>query len=36
MNKENITIQDCLDMYEKKRYITVIENGQIITFIKEV
>lgn len=35
MSKENITIQDCLDMYCEKGYITVIENGQVIGFAKE-
>ena len=35
MSKENIAIQDCLDLYYKKGYITVIENGQVVEFGKE-
>lgn len=35
MSRENITIQDCLGLYEKKGIITVIENGQVIRFAKE-
>lgn len=35
MNNENITIQNCLDMFEKKGRITVIENGQVIAFRRE-
>ncbi len=34
MNYEEITIQDCLDMYEKKRQVAIIENGQVIAFEK--
>lgn len=33
MNNE-ITIQDCLEKY-KKGEVTVIENGQVVKFIKE-
>lgn len=32
MSKENITIQDCLDMYEKKRQAVILENGQVVGF----
>lgn len=35
MNKETITIQDCLEMYYREGKITVIENGQVIKFEKE-
>lgn len=35
MSKENVTIQDCIDMYEKKGYITVIKNGQVVEFRRE-
>ena len=35
MNREVITIEDCLDMYEKKGKITVIKNGQVVGFKKE-
>lgn len=36
MNKEAITIQDCLDMFDMKGEITVIENGQVTEFRKEM
>lgn len=36
MNNENITIQDCLDNFEKKGKVAVIENGQVIEFRREV
>jgi len=35
MNLEAVTIQDCLDMYEKKGYATVIDDGRISFFTKE-
>ncbi len=35
MNNENITIQDCLDMYEKKNKVAIIENGQVVEFRRE-
>lgn len=35
MNYEAITIDDCLDMYQKKGQVTVIENGQVIGYKKE-
>lgn len=35
MNSEVITIQDCLDMYEKKCQTTVINDGQVVGFISE-
>ncbi len=35
MNNENITIQYCLDMYEKKNKVAVIENGQVVAFRRE-
>ena len=31
----NITIEDCLDLYEKKNMATVINDGRIINFEKE-
>lgn len=34
MNNENITIQDCLDNYKKGKS-AIIENGQVIEFVKE-
>lgn len=36
MNNKNITIQDCLDMYEKKNRVAIIENGQVVAFRREV
>ena len=33
---EVVTIQDCLDNYEMKDTYCVIENGQVINFLKEV
>ena len=35
MNLEAVTIQDCLDMYEKKGYATVIDDDRISFFTKE-
>lgn len=35
MYPESITIEDCLDMYEKKGQAAVIENGQVVKFEKE-
>lgn len=35
MSLENITIQDCLDNYEMKGKVTIIENGQVVGFVKE-
>lgn len=35
MNHEAITIDDCIDMSEKKGQATVIEHGQVIRFEKE-
>ncbi|WP_281532075.1 hypothetical protein [Anaerocolumna aminovalerica] len=35
MNNEVITIQDCLDMYEKKNRVTVLGNGQVVSFSRE-
>ena len=34
MNLENVTIQDCIDMYEKKGKITIINEGKITGFSK--
>lgn len=30
-----ITIEDCLDMFEKKSMIAIIDNGKVIDFVKE-
>lgn len=35
MSMESITIQDCLDMFEKKGNVTIIENGTVVGFKKE-
>lgn len=32
MNMENITVQDCIDMYEKKGQATVINDGEVKDF----
>lgn len=32
---DNVTLEDCLDLYEKKNIVTVINNGRIINFEKE-
>lgn len=36
MSKENINIQDCLDNYLMKGCITILRNGQVVEFRKEV
>lgn len=35
MNLEVITIQDCLDMREKKRRSVVINDGKVVGFTSE-
>lgn len=32
---DNVTLQDCCELYEYKAVITVINDGRIITFEKE-
>lgn len=32
MNMENITVQDCIDMYEKKGQAAFINDGQVLGF----
>lgn len=34
MNLDAITIQDCLDMYEKKGRAAVIEDGGVSSFVE--
>lgn len=29
------TVQDCIDMYEIKNYAAVINDGQVVEFVKE-
>lgn len=36
MNLENVTIQDCLDMYNMKGNITIINDGKVVGFESEV
>lgn len=36
MNYESVTIQDCIDNFEKRSKTVVINDGQIIEFVKEV
>lgn len=31
----NVTLEDCLDLYEKKNMTTIINDGRIINFEKE-
>lgn len=33
MSLENVSIEDCINMYEKKRMSTVIAAGQVVGFI---
>lgn len=35
MNLDVITIQDCLDMYEKKGQVAIINDGKVVGFISE-
>ena len=32
---DNVTLEDCLDLYTKKNVTTIINDGRIINFIKE-
>ena len=32
---DNVTLEDCIDLYEKKDIATVINNGRVIKFVKE-
>ena len=32
---DNVTLEDCLDLYEKKNMSTIINDGHIINFVKE-
>lgn len=33
VNEREITIQDCIDMFEKKNMYTVIDGGKIVGFV---
>ncbi len=35
INREAITIEDCIDMAEKKGLYAVISNGKVVDFVKE-
>lgn len=32
---DNVTLEDCLDLYEKKNTSVVINDGHVINFVKE-
>ena len=32
---DNVTLEDCIDLYEKKNIKTIINNGKIENFIEE-
>ena len=32
---DNITLEDCIDLYEKKNMYTIINDGRIINLVKE-
>lgn len=34
MDWEKVTVQDCIDMYEKKNKCAVINDGKIINFVE--
>lgn len=34
MDLSNITVQDCIDMFEKKQYV-VLNDGKIVDFVEE-
>lgn len=35
MNTTEITVQDCIDMYEKKGEAVILNDGEVKGFIKE-
>lgn len=35
MELENVTIQDCIDMYEKESKVVIINDGNVIGFVVE-
>ena len=34
VNEKVITVQDCIDMYEKKDMYTVVDGGKVVGFVK--
>lgn len=35
MDWNNITIQDCIDMHEKKSKCTVLNDGKVVDFVED-
>lgn len=35
VNEKAITVQDCIDMYEKKDMYTVIDSGKVVGFVEK-
>ena len=35
MDMELVTVQDCLDMYQKKNMSVLLEDGHVVRFIEE-
>ena len=35
VNEKVITVQDCIDMYEKKDMYTVIDDGKVVGFVEK-
>ena len=35
VDPNTITIEDCIDMYERKGFVVIIENGKIVEFLQE-
>lgn len=35
VNEKVITVQDCIDMYEKKDVVTVIDGGKVVGFVEK-
>lgn len=35
VNEKVITVQDCIDMYEKKDKYTVIDGGKVVGFVEK-
>lgn len=35
MNTETITLQDCIDMHEKKGYVAILNDGKLVQIQKE-
>lgn len=35
VNVTKITVQDCIDMYEKKDMVTVIDGGKVVGFVEK-